>query len=61
MNWRIFSAQSFIVCVPLLSGITKRVQTGAVATGHSRQGGVEQTRKKYFVTSDHKNEFDIVF
>ena len=36
-------------------------QREAVAPGRSRQGGAKQPDQKYFMTKDHKSEFDIVF
>ena len=33
---------------------------GAVAPGRSRQGGAKQPDQKYFMTNEHKSEFDIV-
>jgi len=41
------------------SGVTEG--GGAVAPGCSRQGGAKQHHQKYFMTNDHKSEFDTVF
>ena len=40
------------------SGVTEGGQRGAVAPGRSRQGGAKQPDEKYFMTKDHKSEFD---
>ena len=36
-------------------------QRGAVAPRRSRQGGAKEPDQKYFMTNNHKSEFDIVF
>jgi len=43
------------------SGVTEGGQRGAVAPGRSRQGGAKQPDQKYFMTNDHKSEFDRVY
>ena len=36
-------------------------QMGAVAPRRSRQGSAKQPHQKYFMTNDHKSEFDTAF
>jgi len=44
-----------------VNGVTRGGQTGALAPGRSKQTGAKQLHQKYFVTNDHKREFEIVF
>jgi len=55
-NCRVATATSQII-----SGATKgEGQRGGVAPGRSSQGGAKEPDQKYFMTNDHKSEFDIV-
>ena len=62
-SWILYDKQVTVVSLLLTlgnCGVTKGGGSGAVSPGCSILGGTKQPHQQYFMTNEHKNEFDVL-